>query len=517
MLGFFIAGCSEGDKSSSVTNPNPNVFAPTGSISGTVFDSCANLPVQGARVSVAYSGGVHQVTTGVDGSFSFSGVPANEEDISSTEASSGTAGPYYAVTCDLTTVTGNPYDYATIMPAYVTYSDLGDGTNGTAEDSHFTESGSGASTPVNNLASSITFYVAKPTATIDVTVTDNTAVDTGTGIVTGTPIAANTDGVLLFKRLVVDEQNFDTFMGYGTPGATTGSYTFSNVVPLSPLSDENYYVLVLKTGYTVSYNGSEETGTDCIGLELACQPGCNQTVSAAFTVVNNPTIDTTAPVITSIVVPGGPAAASTLPGGGSFYGDVITQTATTVTPFADFVITFDKAMNTSHTTKNGIQILDKFSVLLTSAGAAPHGVNYQQTVSVDIIDRSDASTDFALAWTTGGLGNGILTLTPKLATAEELRLLGNATTESWAVGSATITSYNSGAWEIRLGAGNSDFLFDTAFNKWSMDSDSSYNYFQDDFLFIEESQLGGIDDGYHWYFWIGQGNVRSDFAAVYEE
>ena len=61
-FGLMIAGCSEGDKSNTVVNPNPDVFAHTGSISGVVMDDCANTPVQGAVVAVAYSGSVKKVT-----------------------------------------------------------------------------------------------------------------------------------------------------------------------------------------------------------------------------------------------------------------------------------------------------------------------------------------------------------------------------------------------------------------------------------------------------------------------
>ena len=76
MLGFFVAGCADGDKSSSVVNPNPDVFSPVGSISGVVYDYCTNVPVKGAVVSVAYAGRVHQVTTSTNGAYSFNNVPA---------------------------------------------------------------------------------------------------------------------------------------------------------------------------------------------------------------------------------------------------------------------------------------------------------------------------------------------------------------------------------------------------------------------------------------------------------
>jgi uncharacterized lipoprotein YajG len=53
MLGFYVAGCAEGDESASVVNPNPSALTDQkGSISGVVIDSCTNAPIQGAIVSV---------------------------------------------------------------------------------------------------------------------------------------------------------------------------------------------------------------------------------------------------------------------------------------------------------------------------------------------------------------------------------------------------------------------------------------------------------------------------------
>ena len=105
MLGFFVAGCADGDKSSSVVNPNPDQFSPVGSISGVVYDYCTNVPVKGAVVSVAYAGRVHTVTTSTNGAYSFDNVPANGSMISG-------GWDRYTVSCDLTKVTG--YGYAMV-------------------------------------------------------------------------------------------------------------------------------------------------------------------------------------------------------------------------------------------------------------------------------------------------------------------------------------------------------------------------------------------------------------------
>jgi len=544
MLGFFIAGCAEGDKSASVTNPNPDPFAPTGSISGVVFDYCSNMPVKGATVSVGFSGKTHKVVTAADGTFSFDNVPANYG-YNYYYGSAQTGNDYmedaYMVVCDLTSVKDNPYKYSTVMPAWVTYEQLRDGVNDVYSDSSsFTESGSGASTPVHKLASSVSFAVAKPTATIKVTVADRTPIELGTtGAFTAAPIAA--DSVLLYKRLWIDrstsESNpdgeyLDYYIGAFTADTTVGSYTYANVVPLNNtgyltnFEGEQYYVQVIKAGYKTG-QGHIDPSQTCIGLPLTCQPGCGQTVSSAWVVDYDPSRDTTAPVVTSIVVPGGPEADASGIGGGSIYGDVITPTATSVTPFATIVLSFNEAMNDAHTIKNAIRIYDEFSVTLTSAGGAgtgPHGADYIQTVDVDILDRSTDYTDFTLAYDTA---KKVLTLTPKLAVASVLAADGNAETASWHTHNAdgTITwnvletvVYNSGAWEVRLSDGNSDMIFDASLNGWAMDSDSELAYWQQNFLFTDFSQLGAWDgDSNHWFFWIGQGNVKADFDFDYED
>ncbi|HVN72472.1 MAG TPA: carboxypeptidase-like regulatory domain-containing protein, partial [Desulfomonilia bacterium] len=218
MLGFFIAGCAEGDKSSTVVNPNPQTFAPTGSISGTVFDICKNAPVSGAVVSVAYAGKVHVITTGTTGAFSFTAVPAITNARFEDSESDG-----YIVTCDLTKVTG--YGYAVVQEAYVTYEDLADGTNADlGEDSGTTEAGSGANTPVNNLAFTLEFDVGPLNASIAGTIFD---VSTGRAV-TGATVSLFLGGNFLAT----------------TTASATGAYSFANIMPSS-----DYELMVTKAGY----------------------------------------------------------------------------------------------------------------------------------------------------------------------------------------------------------------------------------------------------------------------------
>ena len=319
MLGFFIAGCAEGDKSSSVTNPNPDVFTPTGSISGTVFDGCSLAPVPGATVSVAYNGSVHSVKTGATGAFSFSGVPANGSACSDSDE--------YIVTCDLTTVTGNPYDYATVMPAWVIYSDLKDGTNkdesGTSGGT-FKESGSGASTPVNGLAATVPFIVGKANASITGVISSSTP-DLATGAIIA-PLGGAT--VNLYRRISAYDVDVDTFLMTTTSDATTGAYSFTGLIPaFDPSNDDSsmidsydynisYYVQVMKTGYDPSVNVTS------IGTVLPYQPVCGQSIAFNQMLTLSTTSDTYRPFIMSVVVPGGPTAAQ----GGSFYDDIISPT-----------------------------------------------------------------------------------------------------------------------------------------------------------------------------------------------
>ncbi|MGO9146011.1 MAG: carboxypeptidase regulatory-like domain-containing protein [Desulfomonilia bacterium] len=224
LLGFFIAGCAEGDKKSSVTNPNPSVFTPTGSISGVVFDMCKQAPVQGAVVSVAYAGGVHQVTTGATGGFSFTGVPAVEENAAHhTTAWEQENGTDYTVTCDLTKVTG--YGYAMVNSVEVVYSDLGDGTNSTLAKGA-TESGSGASTPVNGLAATTEFDVSPLTSTITGTVFDITS--------GRAPIGA-TISLYLGERLMA-----------APVVSTNGTFSFADVPAAYA---DSYYLEVTLAGY----------------------------------------------------------------------------------------------------------------------------------------------------------------------------------------------------------------------------------------------------------------------------
>ena len=275
LLGFFIAGCSEGDNSNSVQNPNPNTFSPTGSISGVVFDECLEAPVAGAVVSVAYAGRVHQVTTTSNGAFSFAGVPATElagDDLS-------WEGDGYEVTCDLTKVTG--YGIAFQRSVGVYFSTLEDGTNDELY-SGVQEGGNGQNTPVNNLAATVEFEVSTLNASISGTLYD---VSTGRAL-TGATVALYLGGNFMATTSV----------------SATGTYTFDNVPAIS-----GYSLLVTKAGYEYAALQAANTvsGVSCGRISLSCSPGCNQDLAGVdVNLIANPAKDKTVPYVVSVATGG---------------------------------------------------------------------------------------------------------------------------------------------------------------------------------------------------------------------
>jgi hypothetical protein len=482
MLGFFIAGCAEGDKSATVTNPNPDVFAPTGSISGVVFNPCTNTPVKGAVVSLSYAGKVHQVTTAANGAYGFNDIPANawDNDEDSFSVDNG-----YVITCDLTKVTG--YGYAVLSDeVYVYYSDLADGSNyALGEDSGQTEGGSGASTPVNHLAESYTFEVAPLTSSISGTIYD---------VTTGLEGTAATVQLFLNGSFVAS-----------TTASAAGAFSFANVMPAEgyilagdgiSASSMNYTLMVTKTGYDI--DGGEKVidldgygyGGYCGFLGITCPVPCNGALTdVQVFLVYNPERDMTSPYITSVIVPGGTAAAN----GGSIYGDVVDYGATEVTPFATLVLNFSEAMNKYATTRNACRLTSSYTVTLTSAGTGGQ--------SHDITD-TDIIKSWVVAWNTAGTA---LTFTPTIKTGDELKV-GTAYA-AW--GTGVTATFVDGYMEIRLSAGDSGMhLTDLAGNFWRNEEAGSVGEdFQDYFIF----PYWATDDGDHYYFWIGQGTVKADF------
>lgn len=401
MLGFYVAGCAEGDESASVVNPNPSVFTPTGSISGVVVDACTGALIEGATVSVAYNGKVYKVKTSAQGQFTFNNVPANYK------------GPYF-VSCDLGTVTGDPYDGASFIEyAYVGYSDLNDGDN----DSDVEESGSGADTPVDKLNSSIVFEVSNPTNSVAGVVYDKTY---GTN-----PLADAT--VALFD----DDSNL---ISYATTAAN-GTFTISNV----PAGD-GYYLQVIKSGY-VYWNvtaASDCEGPDSSKLWLPCEVGCSSIPvnAGAIFVMQSVVRDNIIPFISNIDVQIGTFAASGAFSGDEFMyddeGDVLSPLVTS------FGITFSEPMLTGHSSiYDAVQLEASLAIVVSTAG-----------VEHVLTDTMLYSVDYDLAWDST---HQVLTLTPDITIADDDVLIRAGFGEDRPT--ATVT-YAAGYYRITFGERN---------------------------------------------------------------
>ena len=390
MLGFFIAGCAEGDKKSSVTNPNPSVFTPTGSISGVVFDMCKQAPVQGAVVSVAYAGGVHQVTTGATGGFSFTGVPAVEENAARhTTAWEQENGTDYTVTCDLTKLAG--YGYAMVNSVEVVYSDLGDGTNSTLAKGA-TESGSGASTPVSGLAATTEFDVSPLTSTISGTVINIT---NGRVPAAGATISLYLGGRLMAAPVV----------------STDGTFSFADV---PAASEDSYYLEVTLAGYDYATSDGYAVGKYIYSsdpnssgvVEIDLPVPCNATLAGIeVDIFANPAKDITVPYIVSVATGGQTDVIN---------GDAFTSNslpALTPSSITNIVFTFDEAMKADRTIiGNAVTLGSSFTVVVTSAG--PAATSPAPPAPVTLTDE-----DIIESYTVTMTSSGIMTITPTLKTA----------------------------------------------------------------------------------------------------
>jgi len=149
---LIIIGCSddpvsvEGDEgdttSTEINNPPPGDFDARGTVSGRVLDRVTNAPIEGADVSIDAAGETRSATTGADGSFRLTGVPANTSD-EEDQAGSGTYNVH---------VQPNDERYRENYSAEVT---LVFGRD---------DGGSGAA---NNLGASVTFPLAKVTGSVE--------------------------------------------------------------------------------------------------------------------------------------------------------------------------------------------------------------------------------------------------------------------------------------------------------------------------------------------------------------
>lgn len=379
MLGFYVAGCAEGDESASVVNPNPSAFDnPKGSISGVVMDSCTNAPIQGAIVSVAYSGRVHSVTTGTTGTFSFTNVPANY--VYSTAFTGIGDGDGYQVVCDLRSNTS--YGYAWVSDVWVSAGDLADGSNMGIQEAGITEGGSGADTPVSGIDAAVQFSLAPLNASISGTIYDVTS---GRSTAVGTGVTVD----LFYGSKYVQTAQVN---------ATTGAYSFDNVMP-----NLSYTLMVNKAGYTYAEFQSTKVGEpnySCGTIPVSCSVGCRQDIAGVdINLMVSPTGDRTIPYIVAINAIGASDTAA-----GLIDDDEIDFQVTS------FRTQFNEAMKrvSSLSMKNDEAVWLDSSFTVTF-DATTQGEN--QSVSMDIVD------DFTLAWSTDGL---YLTITPIYVTEADI-------------------------------------------------------------------------------------------------
>lgn len=374
-LGFFVAGCSEGDESASVVNPNPDVFAPTGSISGVVVDMCnSSNPVEGAVVSVAYAGKVRQVTTKANGQFAFDNVPANwvGEFISADEG--------YYVVCDLSDKTG--YGYSLVQEVWVAAGNLMDGTNLGVNADEFTESGSGAATPVNKLGNGMMFEVGPLNSSLSGNVYDLSLAPTAPNA----PGAGTAATVSLY---------YGSVLAAAPQTTTTGAFSFTNIPP----AYEGYYLVVDKAGYKYADGEKVSCGGSCGWLAIECAVPCNSGLTGVVVgLTPDPLRDKTVPYIVQA-----DAGAETDVISYDHFADL------TPADIDEIVLTFSEAMKVSRSLKyNAVNLDADIYVIVTSGGTSTTTPVYSnETVSLK---------DFSVSMTSAG----VMTITPEYWTDAEI-------------------------------------------------------------------------------------------------
>ncbi len=462
MLGFYVAGCAEGDESASVVNPNPEVFAPTGSISGVVVDVCAGAPIEGATVWVAYAGKQNKVVTGKGGAFSFNNVPAN----------SGCDG--YLVTCDLSTVKDNPFDDASyVKEVYVGYEDLGDGA------------GDDAATPVDKLAATTKFAVATKTNSVAGMVIDKTY---GTDPLEGATV------------VLYDQEN--NFVSTGTTDAS-GNFTLAAVPANDPNdSSDLYKVRVIKSGYVYyDYASSGECSElSCSMLTLDCQVGCSPNIpvsAGALFVVQRVLKDDILPFVENIDLLVGDFAAANAFDYDEFYlddeGDALPALV------SSFGITFSEPMLAGHSSiYQGVELAASFVINVSTEGL--NAVIEPNSAYYDV--------DYTLAW---DATKTVLTLKPVI-TFDDDAIIGQAElqgpeTGAWSDGDLTAPTITPvwGAYTITLADGCPTLaLADENGAQWWYASYGSY--FMSKLSGIQDFILGGDN-----YFMVLVGDEEYEY------
>jgi len=334
-------------------------------------------PVEGAVVSVAYAGKVRQVTTKANGQFAFDNVPVNwvGELI---EADQG-----YYVVCDLSDKTG--FGYSIVEEVWVAAGYLLDGTNMAYAD-EFTESGSGAATPVNKLGNGVIFEVGPLNSSISGNVYDLSMAPTAPNA----PGAGTAATVSLY---------YGSVLAAAPQTTTTGAFSFTGIPP----AYDGYYLVVDKPGYKYADGEKVSCGGSCGWLAIECAVPCNSGLSGVVVgLTPDPLRDMTVPYIVQA-----DAGAETDVISDDHFADL------TPADIDEIVFTFSEAMKVSRSLKyNAVNVYADITVLVTSNGASTTAATAEATVSLK---------DFSVSMTSAG----VMTITPDYYSDEEILDIDN--------------------------------------------------------------------------------------------
>jgi hypothetical protein len=305
ILAFNIIGCTKEDGSSSVTNPSPSTYAPTGTIQGNLVDAVTQQPIVGAIVDV----GVGQATTSSTGEFVIYNVPATTDSLNSTVSGA------YQVTVDLRNVTSPvlmssstatykypAFSYSTVSVTYTTLNSATSSTIASTETSTSsatsTDGGNGQVTPVSGLVAPLPLTVGKLASNI-VGVVAYSNMSTTNAL---QPVAAG----WTVQLVSIGSNNAATPDASGTAGtgntgnvvATTttganGNFTFNNIESMQTFKIEAW-------DPTNTFYGTENVTSVADGqtLTLVPQTTMNSTVLNQAVLVNS--IDNVAPFIIAV-------------------------------------------------------------------------------------------------------------------------------------------------------------------------------------------------------------------------
>ena len=294
VLAFNVIGCSQGSDSTTVSNPDPSIFSPTGTIQGYLRDTVTQQPIEGAIVDV----GAGQATTTSDGQFIIYNVPAT------TDPLNGTVAGTYQVSVDMrnvtspvimssatTTVKYPNFSYSTVSVSYTSLDDTSGASAGGG-------SGSNHDTPVSGLVAPLSLTVGK----LDSNITGVVAYATTSPVTPLQPVGAGWTVQLVSSG----SNNAGTPSGTGTAGtgatgnvvavtttSASGTFTFNNIEAMQGFN-------IRAWDSTNSFYGTKAVTAVADGqtLNLVAQTTTNNTVLNQAVLVN--TIDNVAPFIATV-------------------------------------------------------------------------------------------------------------------------------------------------------------------------------------------------------------------------